>query len=65
MNAEQQATPDPPAKPEAEAEADPEAVDTDSELLRRSREVIDEGHNAAREALQDGPSEAESSEPNG
>jgi hypothetical protein len=48
MNSQQDASPDLP-----EAEAPDVDTDTDSESLRRSRDAIDQGHEAAREALQD------------
>lgn len=34
---------------------DAEVEDSDSELLERSRDAIDEGRDAAREALKEGP----------
>ena len=69
MNSGQDASPDRPAS-EADdaAEADDgaeasEAVDPKDEVLQRSQDAIDEGHEAAREALQDNPPDADSSEP--
>jgi hypothetical protein len=53
MNTEQ-ASPDRP---------DVEPDDGDTDALQRSQDAIDEGHEAAREALQDNPPDAESSEP--
>jgi cellobiose-specific phosphotransferase system component IIA len=48
MNSEQDASPDLP-----EAEAPDVDTDADNESLQRSRDAIDQGHEAAREALQD------------
>jgi hypothetical protein len=48
MNSQQDASPDLP-----EAEAPDVDTDADSESLQRSRDAIDQGHEAAREALQD------------
>ena len=49
-----------PASPDR-PDVEPDDVDTDA--LQRSQDAIDEGHEAAREALQDNPPDAESSEP--
>jgi hypothetical protein len=38
---------------------DAEVADSDSELLERSRDAIDEGRDAAREALKEGPPDAD------
>jgi hypothetical protein len=38
---------------------DAEVADPDSELLERSRDAIDEGREAAREALREGPPDAD------
>jgi hypothetical protein len=46
MDSGQDANPDLP---------DAEVADADSELLERSRDAIDEGRDAAREALREGP----------
>ena len=46
MDSGQDANPDLP---------DAEVADADSELLERSRDAIDEGRDAAREALKEGP----------
>jgi cellobiose-specific phosphotransferase system component IIA len=48
MNSQQDASPDLP-----EAEAPDVDTDADSESLQRSRDAIDQGHEAAREALPD------------
>ena len=48
MNSEQDASPDLP-----EAEAPDVDTEADSESLQRSRDAIDQGHEAAREALPD------------
>jgi hypothetical protein len=48
MNSQQDASPDLP-----EAEAPDVDTDADNESLQRSRDAIDQGHEAAREALQD------------
>ena len=48
MNSEQDASPDLP-----EAEAPDTDTDADSESLQHSRDAIDQGHEAAREALSD------------
>jgi hypothetical protein len=48
MNAEHDASPDLP-----EADAPDVDTDADSESLQRSRDAIDQGHEAAREALPD------------
>ena len=60
MNSGQEASPDRPATEGAEAT---ETVDPENEALQRSQDAIDEGHEAAREALQDNPPDADSSEP--
>ena len=57
MNSGQDASPDRPAADAAEA------VDPESEALQRSQDAIDEGREAAREALQDNPPDADPSEP--
>ena len=57
MNSGQEASPNRPAA-EATEGAEPE-----NEALQRSQDAIDEGHEAAREALQDNPPDADSSEP--
>ncbi len=69
MNSGQEASPDRPAS-EADdaAEANDaaeasEAVDPESEVLQRSQDAIDEGREAARDALQDNPPDADPSEP--
>jgi hypothetical protein len=46
MDSGQDANPDPP---------DAEVADPESELLERSRDAIDEGREAAREALKEDP----------
>jgi hypothetical protein len=58
MNSGQDADPD---LPDTEAPDNDAAVDphTDSESLQRSRDAIDQGHEAAREALKDNRPEAE------
>jgi hypothetical protein len=38
---------------------DAEVADSDSELLEHSRNAIDEGRDAAREALKEGPPDAD------
>ena len=38
---------------------DAEVADSDSELLERSRDAIDEGRDAAREALKEGLADAD------
>ena len=48
MNSEKDVDPDRP---------DPEAVDSDTEALELSQDAIDEGRNAAQEALKDNPPE--------
>ena len=40
-----------------------DAVDPESEALQRSQDAIDEGREAAREALQDNPPDADPSAP--
>ncbi len=60
MNSGQDASPDRPAADAAEAS---DAVDPESEALQRSQDAIDEGREAAREALQDNPPDADPSEP--
>jgi hypothetical protein len=40
-----------------------DTVDPESEALRRSQDAIDEGREAAREALQDNPPDADPSAP--
>ena len=57
MNSGQEASPDRPATETTET------VDPENDALQRSQEAIDEGHEAAREALQDNPPDADSSEP--
>jgi len=47
----------------AEAAEASDAVDPESEALQRSQDAIDEGREAAREALQDNPPGADLSEP--
>lgn len=49
-----------PASPDR---PDVEPDDGDTDALQRSQDAIDEGHEAAREALQNNPPDAESSEP--
>lgn len=66
MNSGQEASPDRPAAEATEGAEDPEATETvapENEALQRSQDAIDEGHEAAREALQDNPPDADSSEP--
>ena len=68
MNSGQEASPDlPDADPADPAEAvDPaEGADVDpkDEALQRSQDAIDEGREAAREALQDNPPDADPSKP--
>jgi hypothetical protein len=41
---------------------DTEAVDPDAEALQRSKDAIDEGRNAAQEALKDNPPEPDQTE---
>ena len=53
MNSEKDVDPDLP---------DPEAVDSDTEALERSQDAIDEGRNAAQEALKDNPPEPDQTE---
>ena len=53
MTTEQQDSPDSP---------DAEPVEADDDALQRSQDAIDEGHEAAREALKDDPPQAEPSE---
>jgi len=48
---------------EADEGADDAAVDPESEALQRSQDAIDEGREAAREALQDNPPDADPSAP--
>ena len=47
----------------AEAGEDVEAGDAQSETLQRSQDAIDEGREAAQEALQDNPPDADPNEP--
>ena len=77
MNSGQEPSPDRPAAEDADASQnveaadaadaseDVEAADADhvSETLQRSQDAIDEGREAAREALQNNPPEADLSEP--
>ena len=63
MNSGQEASPDPPAAEAAYAAEGSDAVDPESEVLQRSQDAIDEGREAAREALQDNPPDADPSEP--
>jgi hypothetical protein len=42
---------------------DPEAVDADTEALQRSQDAIDEGRDAAQEALKDNPPDPDQNEP--
>jgi len=69
MNSGQEASPDLPddeAVDPAEAAEGPDAaaaVDPESEALQRSQDAIDEGREAAREALQDNPPDADPSAP--
>jgi hypothetical protein len=60
MNSGQEASPDRPAGETTEAD---ETVEPGNEALQRSQDAIDEGREAAREALQDNPPEADSNEP--
>jgi hypothetical protein len=62
MNSGQEASPD---LPDDEAVDPAEAADVDpkDEALQRSQDAIDEGREAAREALQDNPPDADPSEP--
>ena len=53
MNSEKDVDPDRP---------DPEAVDSDTEALELSQDAIDEGRNAAQEALKDNPPEPDQTE---
>jgi hypothetical protein len=53
MNSEKDVDPDRP---------DPEAVDSDTEALERSQDAIDEGRNAAQEALKDNPPDPDQTE---
>ena len=63
MNSGQEASPDRPADEATEGAETTETVDPENDALQRSQEAIDEGHEAAREALQDNPPDADSSEP--
>ena len=66
MNSAQEASPDRPAAEATEGAEGAEAtetVDPENDALQRSQDAIDEGHEAAREALQDNPPDADSSEP--
>ena len=63
MNSGQEASPDRPATEATEGAEATETVDPENEALQRSQDAIDEGHEAAREALQDNPPDAESREP--
>jgi hypothetical protein len=63
MNSGQEASPDRPAAKASEGAEATEPVDPENEALQRSQDAIDEGHEAAREALQDNPPDADSSEP--
>ena len=62
MNSGQEASPD---LPDDESVDPAEAADVDpkEEALQRSQDAIDEGREAAREALPDNPPDAEPSEP--
>lgn len=62
MNSGQEASPDRPAA-EAVDPAEAAEVDPKDEALQRSQDAIDEGREAAREALQDNPPDADPSEP--
>lgn len=53
MNSEKDVDPDRPGT---------EAVDSDTEALERSQDAIDEGRNAAQEALKDNPPEPDQTE---
>jgi hypothetical protein len=53
MNSEKDVDPDLP---------DPDAVDSDTEALERSQDAIDEGRNAAQEALKDNPPDPDQTE---
>jgi hypothetical protein len=63
MNSGQQTSPDRPASEATEGAEATETVDPENEALQRSQDAIDEGHEAAREALQDNPPDADSIEP--
>ena len=63
MNSGQDASPDRPASEADEAAEADDAVDPKDEVLQRSQDAIDEGREAAREALQDNPPDADPSEP--
>ena len=63
MNSAQEASPDRPAAEATEGAEGAEGVDPENEALQRSQDAIDEGHEAAREALQDNPPDADPSEP--
>jgi hypothetical protein len=72
MNSGQEASPDRPTAEATDAAEDAEtadsadasdAVDPESEALQRSQDAIDEGREAAREALQDNPPDADPSAP--
>ena len=63
MNSGQEASPDRPAAEATEGAETTETVAPENEALQRSQDAIDEGHEAAREALQDNPPDADSSEP--
>ncbi len=73
MNSGQEASPDPAdaadpvdasdAVDTPEAAEASDAIDPGSEALQRSQDAIDEGREAAKEALQDNPPDADPSEP--
>ena len=63
MNSGQEASPDRPADEATEGAETTETVDPENDALQRSQEAIDEGHEAARDALQDNPPDSDSSEP--
>ena len=53
MNSENDVDPDLP---------DPEGISSDTEALERSQDAIDEGRNAAQEALKDNPPDRDQTE---
>ena len=65
MNSGQETSPDLPDADPAEAVDPAEGADVDpkDEALQRSQDAIDEGREAAREALPDNPPDADPSEP--